>query len=142
MQWYDVPIAGAPIATGPTYLTPGLTASAVYYTLCYDALCRSERVPVNVIVKDFQYTLFIPNVFTPNGDGKNNYFEIAETYDWGVYYNKLSIFNRWGEKIYETEGSQLKWDGTSNGGKLTDGVHFYLFEGVGFTKSGSVTLVR
>ena len=87
-------------------------------------------------------TLFIPNVFTPNGDGKNDFFEINETANPCISFSKLTIFNRWGMKVFETEGSQLQWDGTKNENALTDGVYFYVLEGEGFKKSGCVTLLR
>ena len=87
-------------------------------------------------------TLFIPNVFTPNGDGNNDFFEIAGIDNPCINVNKLSIFNRWGLKVFETDGSQLKWDGRSNGNPLTDGTYFYVLEGKEFMKSGGVILLR
>lgn len=87
-------------------------------------------------------TLFMPNVFTPNGDGKNDYFEIIGTNNPCIGINRLTILNRWGTRVFEAEGSQLTWDGTSNGIKLTEGVYFYVFEGEELKKSGSVVLLR
>ena len=79
---------------------------------------------------NFVYELaLIPNVFTPNGDGKNDYFEIPGLDDPCAGISRLMIFNRWGMKVYESSGSQLKWDGTYNGGNLTPGVYFYVLEG-------------
>ena len=89
-------------------------------------------------------TLFIPNVFTPNGDGKNDYFEILGADNPCIGLRRLTIFNRWGKKVFEAEGGrdQLKWAGTSNEMIFDDGVYFYVLEGEGFKKSGSVTLLR
>ena len=87
-------------------------------------------------------TLFIPNIFTPNDDGNNDFFEIAGMDNPCINVNKLSIFNRWGLKVFETEGSQLKWDGRSNGNPLTEGTYFYVLEGKEFRRSGGVTLLR
>ena len=87
-------------------------------------------------------TLFIPNVFTPNGDGKNDYFEIIEIDNSCTEINRLMIFNRWGKPVFEAEGSQLKWDGTSNGNILANGVYFYVLEGKSFKRSGSVALLK
>jgi gliding motility-associated-like protein len=48
-------------------------------------------------------------VFTPNGDGQNEYFEIQN----GQYYdNTLSVFNRWGQKVFETTNYRNAWRGT------------------------------
>ena len=90
----------------------------------------------------FKDTLFIPNVFTPNGDGKNDYFELLGLDNPCVAINRLMIFNRWGLKVFETEGNQLKWDGSSNGNLLTEGTYFYVLEGKEFVKSGGLTLLR
>ena len=87
-------------------------------------------------------TLFIPNVFTPNGDGKNDYFEITGGDTPCNNSNRLVILNRWGEKVFEVEGNELKWDGGKNGINLTNGVYFYVLEGEGFKKTGNITLLR
>ena len=88
-------------------------------------------------------TLFIPNVFTPNGDGKNDFFEIIGTNNPCIIaVNRLVIFNRWGMKVFEAVGSQFRWDGRNNGNELTTGVYFYVLEGEGFKRSGNVTLLR
>ena len=87
-------------------------------------------------------TLFIPNVFSPNGDGKNDYFEITGGDSPCNNSNRLMIFNRWGEKVFETEGKELKWDGTKNGASLANGTYFYILEGEKLMKSGSLSLLR
>ena len=86
--------------------------------------------------------LFIPNVFTPNGDGKNDYFEIIGIDNPCISFNKLMIFNRWGMKVFETAGSKLRWNGMDNENILTEGVYFYVLEGEEIRKPGSVTLLR
>ena len=90
----------------------------------------------------FTDTLFIPNVFTPNGDGKNDYFEIIGIDDPCVDISRLTIFNRWGMKVFETFGRQLRWDGTTNGNTLAEGIYYYILEGEEFKRSGSVILLK
>ena len=87
-------------------------------------------------------TLFVPNIFTPNGDGKNDYFEITGGDTPCNNSNRLMIFNRWGGKVFEVKGNELKWDGAKNGVNLANGVYFYILEGEGFKKRGSLTLLR
>ena len=87
-------------------------------------------------------TLFIPNVFTPNGDGKNDYFEIIGINNSCLAINRLTIFNRWGKKVFEAEGNGFKWDGTKDGSTLTAGVYFYMLEGENLKKSGNIILLR
>ena len=83
--------------------------------------------------------LKIPNIFTPNGDGINDYFEIGygdegkPINDLKVYFlsTKLVIFNRWGRIVYESTDYKNDWDG----GKLPDGTYFYVLECKGKTKN-------
>jgi len=66
--------------------------------------------------------LKIPNVFTPNGDGKNETFFIERL---GLYSeNQLTIINRWGSTVYEKKGYLNDW--TANG--LVDGTYFYVIK--------------
>lgn len=82
--------------------------------------------------------LKVPNIFTPNGDGINDYFEIGygdegkPINDLSVYFlsNKLTIFNRWGRIVYESNDYKNDWDG----GKLPDGTYYYVLECKGKTQ--------
>ena len=83
--------------------------------------------------------LRIPNIFTPNGDGYNDYFEIGygeegkPINDLNEYFlsHKLVIFNRWGRIVYESDNYRNDWDG----GKLPDGTYFYVLECKGQTQN-------
>ena len=108
------------------------------YSTCTDTVQKEITFENDAVVD----TLFIPNVFTPNGDGKNEYFEIIVGDNPCISLHKLMIFNRWGLKVFETEGTELKWNGMINGNVLTEGIYFYILEGEGFNKTGSVTLLR
>jgi gliding motility-associated-like protein len=86
-------------------------------------------------------TLFVPNVFTPNGDGVNDTFEIIgiETFKT----KKLYVFNRLGNEVYRSEDYQNDW--TGNG--LNEGTYFYYLELTDWTgkvhqDKGYVLLVR
>lgn len=73
----------------------------------------------------------IPQGFSPNGDGKNDYFYIPEIDHYPQ--NKLVIFNRWGNNIYEASPYINNWDGRSNRGitigqDLPVGTYFYIIE--------------
>jgi gliding motility-associated-like protein len=94
--------------------------------------------------------VFIPNAFTPGGDGVNEIFKpvclfIAEN-GLGVDYN-FAIYNRWGEKLYQTNNPAEGWDGTFKGQTVMEGVYIYTFDAVGYDRQqyhlkGSVTLMR
>ena len=82
---------------------------------------------------------FVPNIITPNDDGKNDVFIIESDFRitnrfW------LIIYNRWGEKVYESHNYDNDW----NGDGLSDGVYFYKCQNVvsGAVVRGGVTIVR
>ncbi|MCG9912346.1 MAG: gliding motility-associated C-terminal domain-containing protein [Flavobacteriales bacterium] len=80
----------------------------------------------------------LPNVLTPNGDGVNDEFLFEGD---GITELRLFIYNRWGTEVYTQKGYGLNWNGrTNNGTRLTDGVYFYVIEGNGTRKSGTVSL--
>ncbi|TPE46027.1 gliding motility-associated C-terminal domain-containing protein [Pontibacter mangrovi] len=81
-----------------------------------------------------------PNIFTPNGDGKNDFFEIPglpQEFCSATFQN-IRIYNRWGREVYRSTDSAFKWDGAN----LNDGVYFYMIDFNTTTYKGSVTLVR
>lgn len=89
--------------------------------------------------------LFIPNVFTPNNDGDNDYF-IA--YGTGITQITITIYNRWGNIVYTSEELDFAWDGSNlNGASCNDGVYvytiFYSYDGIEFNNAtGHVTIIR
>ena len=86
------------------------------------------------------YSLLIPNVFTPNGDGENDLFKPYGTNITSLY---MEIYNRWGELIYRTEQVNSGWDGRTTAGALcTEGTYFYLIEVNGETYKGTITMLR
>ena len=82
---------------------------------------------VNLAVSEKKYSLFMPNAFTPNGDGQDDHFKYSGIFD-GIVSFELSIWNRWGEKIFETRDVSEYWDGKyQNAGKpVKDGAYVYV----------------
>jgi gliding motility-associated-like protein len=82
--------------------------------------------------------LFIPEGFSPNGDGTNDFFEI-ENVPANLTYS-LEIFNIWGDKVYQSENYKNDWDG----GSLPTGTYYYVvkFSETLSDKSGYLTLWR
>jgi gliding motility-associated-like protein len=86
----------------------------------------------------------IPNAFTPNGDGSNDTFApvVAEG---GPAIGRMTIYDRWGEKLYEYAGA-ASWDGTVRGKPAVSDVYIYIIElecyGDRFRRVGNVTLIR
>lgn len=90
----------------------------------------------------------IPNAFTPNNDGENDYFYPRQLLSRGATHFKMTIWNRWGQKIFDTYTIDGRgWDGRFNGKEQPQGVYIYLME-IDFknkTKEsykGNVTLLR
>ena len=106
-----------------------------------DSMC-SDTAHCPLVVGEL---LDIPNVFTPNGDGYNDYFEI-------LYYGSLSmydllIFNRWGDEVFHSADKDYMWDGTINGAEAASGTYFYIVKittesGKTFEQNGTCTLLR
>lgn len=67
----------------------------------------------------------IPNVFTPNGDGKNDLFKINSS---GLKKLHCVIFDRWGLKMYEWDTINGYWDGNAKSGNAPDGTYFYIVD--------------
>jgi gliding motility-associated-like protein len=81
---------------------------------------NSDQIVIEV------YLIDIPTVMTPNGDGKNDYF--APT-DWtGINQHKMMVFNRWGEKVWESSDFQSGWDGKQGGHYVADGSYYWVLE--------------
>ncbi|MDX5417919.1 MAG: gliding motility-associated C-terminal domain-containing protein [Hymenobacteraceae bacterium] len=92
-----------------------------------------------VRVPDFK-TFTPPNVFTPNGDGLNDFFEIP-----GLpadvctsAFQHIRIYNRWGKEVFASNDNTFKWDGKD----VNDGIYFYVIDFGADKFRGSVTLVR
>lgn len=92
--------------------------------------------------------VYVPNVFTPNGDNINDRFTI---YGENVQVNIMQVFNRWGALIYQEEGLEVNddsggWDGTFNGSNVSNGVYVYKVEiemdGEVQIVAGEVTIFR
>ncbi len=108
----------------------------LFFKYTTDDGCQ-DSIPMMVPVRELE--LKVPNVFTPNGDGINDYLEIKKL----EYYvaNEIVIFNRWGNKVFESSNYHNEWDG----GNLSDGVYFYVLKCIGFYSDdefyGSVTII-
>jgi gliding motility-associated-like protein len=71
-----------------------------------------------------EFTIFVPNTFTPDGDEFNQHLEIFVNGidDFGF---SMLIFNRWGEVIWESNDPSVGWDGTYNGSLVQDGTYVW-----------------
>ncbi len=80
--------------------------------------------------------LWIPNVFTPNGDGINDFFFAVGDH---VLDFQMDIYNRWGQLIFESHDINIYWDGTTSAGTMVpDGVYVYVVKYYGYSDEGKV----
>jgi len=94
-----------------------------------------------------QVTIYIPNAFSPNGDGVNDYFDISGI---GIKSYSYNIYNRWGEHIYSSpleRPGEAGWDATFHGVGAPEGVYLYQLDVTDIFDqhhylSGNVTLMR
>jgi trimeric autotransporter adhesin len=88
--------------------------------------------------------VYIPNSFTPNGDGRNDQFRI---YSNAIRSMRMAVFNQWGQKIYESSDQLPGWDGTYKGKIQPSGVYMYvadiiLTNGQKVLRKGAINLIR
>ncbi len=106
--------------------------------------CIGTAVTYTITVKALNKDVFVPNVFSPNGDGKNDQLLV-----FGNYIDKLEmrIFNQWGQQVALINSRTQGWDGTQNGKPQPVGVYMYALravmkDGRTIDLKGSITLVR
>jgi len=112
--------------------------------IAYNGSCASSPASV-VIIADVPTTIIIPNIFSPNGDTKNDEFFIVNT---GMSSLNCQIFNRWGQLMHTLTAPDQSWDGfTPNGDKAPEGTYMFILQAQGldgktYKQQGTLTLVR
>jgi gliding motility-associated-like protein len=124
-----------------TILQPvAIPATDTYYTLTAtnSAGCSDTA---GVLIKVLQQPL-VPNVFSPNGDGINDTWQIAYLSSYPDCI--VEIFNRYGQLLFRSQGYQTPWDGNYNGKPLPVGTYYYIITTSHLPKplSGPVTILR
>jgi gliding motility-associated-like protein len=92
------------------------------------------------------YSIYVPNAFTPNGDGTNDYFRIYGKLN-SLSYLEIQIFDRWGELVFRSNDLNFAWDGTFRGAMETPAIFIWqlnltFINGHSEYKKGSLTLIR
>lgn len=107
---------------------------------CWDDVC-------DVVFIDDIFSIYVPNAFTPNADGINDYFlPVLNAEDQTNY--EMYIFNRWGEQVFTVESPLLGWDGTYKGVLVEEGIYVWkiravdLYSNEKYEYIGHVAVVR
>jgi gliding motility-associated-like protein len=98
----------------------------IYWAKAYNE-CGEAIDSVKITSEDCECYDYIPNVFTPNGDGLNENFGFQSNCIPSNYYN-LKIFSRWGDVLFESSDYKEKWDGTYKGKVCPTGVYSYILQ--------------
>lgn len=132
-------------------LSPQTTAkpsrTTIYTVVVTDSFgcSKSDTAVVSVEkVKCGEPLIFVPNAFTPNQDSKNDILYVRGDYMEEIYF---VIYNRWGEKVFETRLQEEGWDGTYKNKPCPPGVYDYYLKAIcigkeEYIKKGNITLIR
>ncbi|MCB0794629.1 MAG: gliding motility-associated C-terminal domain-containing protein, partial [Flavobacteriales bacterium] len=132
----------------PTSASPqALVNESMWYAVTVsDGICtRMDSVFVSVYELNCEEPdIFVPNAFTPNGDGNNDVLFVRGRFITDL---EFKIFDRWGEKVFETTDQAVGWDGTFRGEPAGAAVFVYHLrvvceDGRSYFKKGNVTLIR
>ncbi|MEJ7625671.1 MAG: gliding motility-associated C-terminal domain-containing protein [Ferruginibacter sp.] len=136
-------------SSGPTGLTHTVTGLLPLQTVTLLVRAKGSvscQVSVSIAVsgKTLPDQIYIPNAFSPNGDGIN---DILLVYGYTIQKMRMIIFNQWGEKIFESTSQTNGWNGMHKGKTQPSGVYMYvcqitLRDGATVLKKGSINLVR
>ncbi|WP_266205407.1 gliding motility-associated C-terminal domain-containing protein [Pontibacter kalidii] len=102
---------------------------------------QPQRLTMEFRVEAPKIADYVPaNIFTPNGDGKNDFFYIPNLPPefCTATFTSIKVYNRWGREVYRSTDSSFRWDGS----EVNDGVYFYVIDYGTTTYKGSVTIVR
>jgi gliding motility-associated-like protein len=130
-------------AMGGITLFTGLPAGRHILHIEDDAGCTYDSI---LFIPSYGCQVFIPNVFSPNGDGINDLFEPV-TNDPGFEISSFEIWNRWGNTVFSCTGIQCAWDGGSQHSKAPADVYVYRIvfntsQRLADERTGSITLIR
>lgn len=142
---FSVPSSGA---SGTSHTIDGLQGNTTV-TLLVKATgpnsCQTSvaSAPVSATTLSTR-EIFVPNVFTPNGDGKNDVLKVFGNYIGSV---DFKIFNQWGQLIFSTTDASVGWDGKHKGQLQPVGVYSYTLkltrqDGTTVSKKGAINLIQ
>lgn len=140
-SWFPTNGLTNPNISNP-FASPQQTTTYTVTVTSLDGCTSTDTVIVNV---HDEPTVYLPNAFSPNGDDHNDVLHIIH---FGIFkLGSFAIYNRWGQKVFETSDINEGWDGTFEGLPQEVGVYVYFIEGAGYngvnvSLKGNITLIR
>jgi gliding motility-associated-like protein len=113
-----------------------------YYVEVSEGICKSSDT-----IKIELFQVWVPKVITPNGDSKNDLFQPDPEKWQGINKHRMTVFNRWGEQVWDSEDFPSGWDGKQNGNYVAEGTYFWILdvyygsEDIKQTLKGSLTVL-
>ncbi len=121
---------------------PTVTTTYTLLTITKYGCFATSQITIDVVLpcKDF----FVPNVFTPNGDGINDTYLIKTEF---LAKYEISIYNRWGKEVFSSQDPNAPWNGTIDKSPASAGVYYYIIRstcanGKTIDKHGFLQLIR
>lgn len=130
------------VQTNPSFTFPSLPGNYTVVLIAYSGTCSDTATAIVTITDPMSY--HVPNIFTPDEDGTNDYFTIPTHNATDL---EAIILNRWGELVHTLNSTTDQWDGTINGQQASEGVYFVDYKitdtkGVVTEGHGFVELIR
>lgn len=124
---FDVGISSTSSLENPSFTFSSLQPDD--YSVCLTALSTngnvvcSDQICETISIAD-AFSMYVPNTFTPDNDSYNPVFlPVLSGND--IYEYNLTIFNRWGEILFESNNEAVGWDGTYGGEPVKDGTYIW-----------------
>ncbi|MEL6866591.1 MAG: gliding motility-associated C-terminal domain-containing protein [Bacteroidota bacterium] len=137
-------------ANGPIDSVHYISQAGTYYI---DAVVDCTSIPITLEVSEVKCdpNVFVPNAFSPNGDGYNDEFQPFISVDLSIMDFQFLVFDRWGTQIFSSSDPSIGWDGTLAGKRVDQGVYIWVMEYtiddfelgiVKYKDRGDITLLR
>ena len=126
-------------STGDSTFKINVIDSGTYWVIVYHGVCNDiDSVSLGCP------ELFVPNAFSPNGDGNNDIVLVRGT---DLKNAEIEIYDRWGNLVFASENHKIGWDGLIEGEKANQGVYVYyvkafFYTGTEKSQKGNITLIR
>ncbi len=122
------PLSGAPLSVqwedGATDNPYAIAEPGTYGVRVSDGACDT-LLNILVLPGDCRPGIFLPNAFSPNNDGRNDFFQ---PFGSDIELAHLRVFSRWGSLLYDEQGADARWDGAASGKPAPAGAYVYRVE--------------
>ncbi|SRR5579871_37904 len=115
------------------------------YSVAISSACETIQVHKNISFQKCDLNAYVPNAFTPNGDGRNDFFRVRFMIPPSKF--KMNIYTRYGQKVFSTSDFSAAWDGSFKGSPQPAGTYVYIIEfkdrkNISRSLKGALELIR